>query len=303
MAVYQELQASEWRRKIEALKDIKARCTFCARKCQVNRMQNGKGFCNAPAQAKISSFHRHFGEEQIISGTKGSGTVFFAHCNLRCKFCQNFEISVFSAGELYSAEELAAVFLTLQRQQAHNLNLVTPTPYLLEIVEALEIAAARGFNLPLIFNCGGYENPEVLKILHGLIDIYLPDFKFGRSSFSRELAAQLAQAPDYGIVAEKAIAEMFRQTGSPLLSADNIIQKGTVIRHLILPGVLKNSFDVIDCWQKSTFRQAPLSLLRQFHPAFQSYNFPYLRNTLSEDEYRQVVDFLKEHQVSNIILQ
>jgi putative pyruvate formate lyase activating enzyme len=287
---YLELTAADWRLKREFLADRFHRCRLCPRQCAADRQHNHPGVCRAAGEVKIASHNLHFGEEPPISGCRGSGTVFFSGCTLTCLFCQNYPISQLLHGEFYSIEELAGIFLSLQKRGSHNINLVSPTPYLHHIVGALEIARARGLAIPLVYNTSGYERSEVIAVLEGVVDIYLPDLKYGSSESSRSLALKLSGVGDYFDHAAAAIAEMFRQTGPLLTDENDVAVRGTVIRHLIIPGSTDNSLEVLRTIAASAFKEAWLSLMSQYFPAHRAPACPPLDRRLQPEEYRLVRD-------------
>jgi putative pyruvate formate lyase activating enzyme len=287
---YLSLDAEGWARKKEFFASRFSPCSLCPRRCGAVRAEGGSGACRAGRDAMVASHNLHHGEEPPISGSRGSGTVFFSGCTLKCLFCQNYPISQSCHGQSCSVEQLAGIFLSLQRRGAHNINLVSPTPYLRHVVDALEIASARGLNVPLVYNTSGYERAEVVAALAGIVDIYLPDLKYGPAEESRQLGSELSGAGDYFENAAAAIAEMFRQTGPPLLDGNGVAMRGTVIRHLILPGHAGNSLDVLRAIAASPFRPAWLSLMSQYFPAHRAPGRPPFDRRLRPDEWRQVRD-------------
>ena len=216
-------------------------CQLCPYKCKVNRLEGKKGKCKASDKAKISLVSLHNFEEPCISGTKGSGTIFFSNCNFNCVFCQNYKISQEGMGEEVSIELLANSMLNLQDKGAHNINLVTPVMYVYHIIEAIKIAKNNGLNIPIIYNSNGYENIETLKLLKGYIDVYLPDFKYS----DNKLGKKYSNVDNYFEVTTEAIKEMYSQVGAPKLNADGIIEKGLIIRHLVLPNAMENTKNVL----------------------------------------------------------
>jgi len=289
-ASYLDITAADWRLKREFFADHFSPCRLCPRQCGAKRENNRPGVCQVAREVKIASHNLHFGEEPPISGYRGSGTVFFSGCTLKCLFCQNYPISQLFHGEFYSVEQLAGIFLSLQKRGSHNINLVSPTPYLHHIVGALEIARAKGLNIPLVYNTSGYERAEVIARLAGIVDIYLPDLKYGPSESSRLLALKLSGAGDYFEHAAAAVAEMFRQTGPLRLDDEDVAVRGTVIRHLIIPGQTANSLEVLQTIADSPFRGAWLSLMSQYFPAHRAPGSPSFDRRLRPDEYRLVRD-------------
>ncbi len=257
-------------------------CTVCPRKCGVNRY-NGVGFCKSGATAHVARAALHFWEEPCISGTRGSGTVFFTGCNLQCVFCQNYEISTgHNKGKALSVDQLCRVFDHLVRQGAHNINLVNPTHYVPVIKEALESWHSP---VPVVYNSSGYESVETLRKLEGLIDIYLPDFKYA----DNKLAVKYSNAPDYHETALAAIEEMIRQTGAAELNEHGLLQKGTIIRHLILPSHTRNSVAVLRSIERSFGKKAMVSLMAQYIPAGRANEFPEINRPITEVELKRVL--------------
>jgi len=287
---YRDLSPADWREKREFFKAAFNPCCLCPRCCAAERERGRPGVCHAARAAKVAAHNLHFGEEPPISGNRGSGTVFFSGCTLKCLCCQNYPISQFFHGEFLSLEGLAGIFLELQKRGAHNINLVSPTPYLFHIVAALEIASAQGLEIPLVYNTSGYERAEVIARLSGIVDIYLPDLKYGPGDDSRQLGLTLSGVNDYFENAAAAIAEMFRQTGPLRVDADGVATRGTVIRHLIIPGYTANSIAVLGAIACGGFRDAWLSLMSQYFPAHRAVERPPFDRRLRPGEYRQVRD-------------
>ncbi len=262
------------------------KCYLCPRRCGVDRTAGGRGFCGAGGLPVAARAAVHFWEEPCISGSRGSGAVFFSGCNLRCVFCQNRESSFSITGRELDAKALREVFLRLAGEGAHNINLVTPTHYIDTIAEALE----RPVGIPVVYNCGGYESVEALRLLEGKIDIYLPDMKYGDDVLARELS----RAGDYFATAGAALVEMFRQTGPYVLDGEGLMRRGLLVRHLALPGRLDNSKAVLD-WFAATFKrgEAMLSLMSQYTPPSGGAALPpELGRRLTEAEYGELVDYL-----------
>lgn len=285
---YKNLSPADWRQKRDFFQANYSPCRLCPRQCATERASNRPGFCQALKDVKIAAQNLHFGEEPPLSGTGGSGTVFFSGCTLKCLFCQNYPISQLFHGEFYQVEQLAAILVSLQKRGAHNINLVSPTPYLQHLLAALEIASGQGLNIPLVYNSSGYERSEVIAQLEGIIDIYLPDFKYGPSEECRQLAVQLSAVSDYFENAFAAISEMYRQTGPLILAGHGMAVRGTIIRHLIIPGQTTNSHEVLRTIAAGPFRDAHLSLMSQFFPAYRAPDHPPFNRKLQADEYRQV---------------
>lgn len=237
-------------------------CTLCPRRCRADRDNGARGFCGETSQLSAARASLHLWEEPCISGTRGSGAVFFSGCVLRCVFCQNYDISSRGVGKPLTEERLCGIFLELQSQGAHNINLVNPTHFTPQVIRALEAAKKRGLSLPVVWNSGGYELPETLKMLDGLVDIYLPDVKY----YSDELAQRLSAAPGYFSTAMSAVDEMLRQTGAPEFSPEGLLLKGTVVRHLVLPWEYRDSIEVIKRLGERFGGRILFSLMSQYTP-------------------------------------
>ncbi len=278
-------------------------CTLCPRGCGVYRSEgrDGKlGFCGQGGKIKIARWGPHHWEEPCISGDKGSGAVFFSGCTLRCVYCQNREISHGGKGIELSASELAERFLKLEAMGVHNINLVTPTQHLPGIIEALEIAESKGLNLPVVYNCGGYEKVETVKMLGGIADVYLPDFKY----FSGDLARKYSGAEDYPKIAAAALKEMVKQTGPVAFDEKGMIKSGVIVRHLMLPGLLFDSKKVIDFLYKTYGEDIYISLMSQYTvmPGVGE-KFPELGKNLNRDHYEALVDYCRDLGMENMYIQ
>lgn len=261
-------------------------CTLCPRACGVDRTAGQRGFCGADDRVHVARAALHPWEEPPVSGTRGSGTVFFVHCTLGCVFCQNRAISRREdAGKLVSVERLADIFLELQEQGAHNINLVTPLHYAPSVAQALMRARTHGLCVPVVCNTGGFETVETVRQMDGLVDIYLPDFKY----YSSYYAGRYSAAPDYPEVARAAIDEMVRQTGAPVMDADGIMQRGTIIRHLMLPGLAGDTAQVLRCIAQTWGDRVLVSLMRQYTP-FAMQDYPELDRTITDQDYAEAVE-------------
>lgn len=263
-------------------------CQLCPRRCKVNRLKDEKGFCGIGRFAKVSSAFAHFGEEPELVGVSGSGTIFFSGCNLKCVYCQNFEISCLEEGKTLYPEELAEVMIRLQEFGCHNINFVTPTHVAPQILEALEIAIQKGLKIPLVYNCGGYENVEVIKILRGVIDIYMPDAKYSK----KESAEKYSLAPDYWQILKEVLKEMHSQVGD-LVCEDGIAKKGLIIRHLVLPNNLAGSFEILDFIAKELSLNTYVNIMAQYRPCYKAYEFKELSRRITLSEYKEVIDYAK----------
>ena len=263
-------------------------CLLCPRMCNAYRLDNERNssFCKAGADITAARASLHMWEEPCISGDKGSGTIFFSGCSLKCEFCQNREISHTLKGKSIPYERLCEIFFELKSQGAHNINLVSPTPYIPHIVNAIELAKKKGFDLPFVFNSSGYERAESLKMLDGLIDIYLPDFKY----MSGELAQKYSAAKDYPEAAKKALREMVRQCPEPVFDSDDMMKKGVIVRHLVLPSATVDSKAVIGYLYSTYKDKIYLSIMSQYTPVGELIS-PELRRKITADEYDEIVDF------------
>ncbi len=270
------------------LKEKSSPCLLCPRKCKVDR-QEKLGFCKVQNNPFISGYGPHFGEESCLVGTGGSGTIFFSGCNLRCVFCQNFEISQLLEGNYITIEQLAYAMLDLQKRGCHNINLVTPTHQILPILLALEIAIEKGLNIPIVYNSSGYDDLECLKKLEGIIDIYMPDFKI----WDKELSKRIVGAKDYADIAKKAIKEMYRQVGD-LIITKGIAQKGLMIRHLILPGNLEDTYKILKFIRDEISENTYVNLMGHYHPCWKAYEHPPLDRKLKKDELKKALEIANE---------
>lgn len=256
-------------------------CTLCPRKCRADRRAGRLGACKCGELARVASYGPHHGEEHPLSGRHGSGTVFFNRCNLRCVYCQNHDISQQDAGQELTPEELAAVFLELQHMDCHNINLVSPSHVVPQILAAVLIAAGAGLRLPLVYNTGGYDSLETLALLDGLVDIYMPDMKYADAQTSHLLSG----AKDYPRVNRAAVKEMHRQVGDLLIGADGLAQRGLLVRHLVLPHRLAGTSEVVRFLAEEVSPDTYLNVMAQYHPAYQADAYPALRRRITPQEY------------------
>ena len=281
------------------LEELLNHCTLCPRQCRVNRRAGEMGFCRLSDRLLLDSAMAHHGEEPPLSGTGGAGTIFLSSCNLKCCYCQNHQISHETKGEFLTVKGMAQVMLDLQQQGCHNVEPVTPTPQLPGIIEALGIARARGLTIPFVYNCGGYESPEVLRLLDGLVDIYLPDFKYGVDEEGRMLS-EVSEYPRYAV---DAIREMVRQVGDGLETDHGVAKRGVLIRHLILPGKIDNSRAVLDLIKRHISLSVSLSLMSQYTPMPKVRRHPDLGRRLTYTEYHRVIDYALDLGFVNIFAQ
>lgn len=267
-----------------------ARCAVCAQGCVVNRLAGEPGECRTLRQARVASAGPHFGEEEVLVGSRGSGTIFFADCNLACVFCQNCDISAYGGGREVTAAELARIMLRLQAEGCHNINLVSPSHVVPQILEALVLAAGEGLRLPLVYNTGGYDALPTLKLLDGIIDIYMPDFKFADA----EVARRVANARGYPTVARKAIAEMHRQVGDLVVDEQGLARRGLILRHLVMPGGLAGTREIMRFVAGEISRDTYVNIMGQYHPAHQAGQYPPLDRPVRRQEYLAAVRIARE---------
>lgn len=264
-------------------------CTLCPRLCKVDRLADERGVCRTGRNAIISSFGAHFGEERVLVGRRGSGTIFFANCNLKCAYCQNYDISQFGNGEEAPPERLASIMLEVQRQGCNNVNLVTPSHVIPQILKALELAAANGLRIPLVYNSGGYDSVESLKLLDEVVDIYMPDMKYSDG----EVAARFSLAPDYPERNREAVKEMHRQVGDLVVDEDGIARRGLLVRHLVLPEGLAGTREIMRFLAVEISRNTYVNIMDQYYPAYHSWRHPPLRRRITPSEYREAVEMAR----------
>mgnify|MGYP004498154171 FL=1 len=273
-------------------------CTICPHNCKINRTKN-PGRCKSTDKIKIALYSIHNFEEPCISGEKGSGTIFFSNCNMNCVFCQNYEISQLGRGKEITIEELANVMIKQQERNVQNINLVTPTSYALHIVEAIKIARKKGLKIPIVYNTNGYESVETLKLLEGYVDIYLPDLKY----YYDDLAKKYSKVDNYFQIATKAIQEMYRQVGAPVLDENGVMKKGLMIRHLILPNEVQNSKKVLKWIKENIDSNVYVSIMAQYFPTYKAKEIPKIARKITKEEYEKVENYLYELDLENGYIQ
>jgi putative pyruvate formate lyase activating enzyme len=269
--------------KIAAAYDILSQCNLCPRNCLVDRHHGERGLCRTGDQPVVSSYAPHFGEEDPLVGQHGSGTIFFTHCNLYCIFCQNYEISHGGEGEEVSIPDLAAMMLILQKRGCHNINFVTPSHQVYQILEALVPAINAGLNVPLVYNTGGYDAVETLRLLDGVIDIYMPDFKFWYPA----VAQDLCQADDYPEIARQALKEMHRQVGDLVVDYEGVARRGVLVRHLVLPDGLAGTREIMEFLAREISPNTYVNVMGQYRPCGQAHEHPSLRKFLTGLEHEE----------------
>ncbi len=264
-------------------------CRLCPRECMVDRAHGELGYCRMPMEIHAARAALHYWEEPCISGKEGSGTVFFSGCTLRCVFCQNHEIAAGDIGKKISAERLTEIYLELQEQGANNINLVTAGHFLPLIIQSLQKAKEQSLKIPVVYNTSGYEKVDTLRCLEGLVDIWLPDYKYQ----SQELARRYSHAADYPMQAKEALSEMVRQAGSPEFDSRGMMKKGVIVRHLVLPGCVYDSKDVLEYLHDTWGEQVWVSILSQYTPLPHVRSFPELDRKVTKEEYGEVVDYAR----------
>ncbi len=272
--------------KIERAYDILQSCTLCPRECGVDRTEGEIGFCRTEDKLIVSSWGPHYGEERPLVGRGGSGTIFFTNCNLGCIFCQNYSISHLSEGSEMTEEKLATVMIGLQDGGCHNINLVTPTHQVPMILKTLKIAFEEGLNVPVVYNCGGYESLETLKILDGVVDIYMPDFKYADSA----MAKKYSDAEDYPERVKEALKEMHRQVGDLIMNEKGVAVKGLLVRHLVMPEDIAGTEEVVKFIADEISTETYLNVMDQYHPCFKAFEYPELTRRITTREYQDAVN-------------
>ena len=278
--------------------ELLEKCTICPHNCGINRTNNQIGRCKSKDTVKIALYSTHNFEEPCISGKKGSGTVFFSNCNMNCVFCQNYEISQQGNGKEITIEELAEIFIKQQEKDVENINLVTPTSYVPQIIEAIKIARNNGLKLPIVYNTNGYEKVETLEMLEGYVDIYLPDFKYS----DNKLAKRLSKVDNYFEIATRALKEMYRQTGKAVFDDRGIMQKGMIIRHLVLPNQILNSRKVLK-WINENMHDVYVSVMAQYFPTYKAKDIEDINRKLTKEEYEQIENYLYRLDLENGYIQ
>ena len=275
------------------------RCEICPHRCKVDRTNNQIGRCKSKDTVKIAKFSIHKFEEPCISGKNGSGTVFFSNCNLSCEFCQNYEISQKGYGKEITIEELADIFIKQQENKVNNINLVSPTSYAIQIIEAIKIAMKKGLNIPIIYNTNGYENISTIKLLKGYIDVYLPDLKYAEN----DLGKKYSKVENYFEIASSAIKEMYNQVGKIEFDEEGLIKKGVIIRHLILPNHIKNSKKVLSWINSNLPKDIFVSIMAQYFPTYNAKKIKDLNRKITKNEYKRIEEFLYSLDIENGYIQ
>lgn len=293
-------RTGELKKRAEELWKMLESCRLCPRRCGVNRLKGEKGFCGADSQLIVSSHHPHFGEERPLVGRNGSGTIFFSNCGLRCVFCINWEISWLGRGRLKNFEDLAEMMLALQKRGCHNINLVTPTHYSPHIFFALDIAIAKGLRLPVVYNTCGWENLEILKLLDGVVDIYLPDFKYWDPKMAEKYSSGAQSYPE---ITKQAFLEMNRQVGVAGPREDGLIYRGLMIRHLVMPNNVGGTKEVIRWIAENLPKDTYLNIMSQYTPMYKAFDYPEISRRITKKEYEEAVRCAKEAGLTNLDIQ
>jgi len=270
-------------------------CEICPRKCKVNRTKNEKGFCKVGLNPIVCSSMPHHGEEPPISGTKGSGTIFFSYCNMKCVYCQNYKFSQEGEGEEVSIDKLAQIMLDLQNLSCHNINLVTPTHVMPQILKALRIAIEKGLNIPLVYNTSGYELPEMIELLDEIVDIYLVDMRYA----DEKLSNKYSLAPAYPYFNKEAVKEMHRQVGDAKFDENDIMQRGLIVRHLVLPGNISGTEEIMQFIANGISPDTYISLMSQYHPYHKAIEYPEISREITQEEYQEALDCMKKFGLEN----
>lgn len=293
-------RSGELKKRGEALWRIMERCTLCPRECGARRLDGERGFCRASSQLEIASYHPHFGEERPLVGRGGSGTIFFSNCSLRCVFCINWEISQGGAGEPRSVEDLAGMMLDLERKGCHNINLVTPTHYSPHILLALDMAAGKGLRLPLVYNTCGWEKVDILKRLDGIVDIYLPDFKYSDGEMAVKYSSGSKSYPE---ITKASLLEMNRQVGVARPGPEGVMRRGLMIRHLVMPNDVGGSKEVIGWIASNLPKDTYLNIMSQYRPMYRAFEYPEISRRISREEYRDAVEWAKGAGLTSLDIQ
>ncbi len=283
---YNRLSTSELWEKVKTAEAILKKCTLCPRNCEVDRTAGEKGVCKTGDRPFVASWGPHFGEERPLVGRFGSGTIFFSFCNLKCIFCQNWTISHLGEGDEVSFERLAEIMLEIQGMGCHNINLVTPTHQMPMILHSLAIAAEKGLKIPIVYNCGGYESLEAIRILDGVIDIYMPDFKYSDPN----MAMKYSKAKDYPLVAKAVIKEMHRQVGDLIIDDRGIALRGLLVRHLVLPGGIAGTEEIVRFIAEEISKDTYINIMDQYYPCYKAFEHPPLDRKITTKEYAEAID-------------
>jgi putative pyruvate formate lyase activating enzyme len=286
-------EKGELRQRIKLLKEFLKECRLCPRECRVNRLDGEAGVCQAGSELMVSSAFPHFGEEPPLVGYQGSGTIFLTHCNLRCIFCQNYDISHLGGGERITSSDMARNMIRLQEMDCHNINFVTPTHYAPQIVGSFPEAIEKGLRLPIVYNCSGYESMEVIRLLEGIVDIYMPDVKYLDEKHSK----RFSNAPDYPEVIKKILKEMHRQVGDLTTNAKGIAERGLLIRHLVMPNEVASSEAVFKFIAEEISVHSYVNIMDQYRPEYRAHEYPEINRRITHKEYMEAIQWAKLYQL------
>jgi putative pyruvate formate lyase activating enzyme len=286
-------EKGELNERIQLLKEFLKECRLCPRECRINRLHGEVGYCGAGSDLMVSSAFPHFGEEPPLVGHHGSGTIFLTHCNLRCIFCQNYDISHLGRGEFVTPSGMAQVMVRLQERGCHNINFVTPTHYAPQIIASLPEAIEKGLGLPIVYNCSGYESIEVIRLLEGVVDIYMPDVKYMDEKFSK----RFSNAPDYPEVIKKVLKEMHRQVGDFTTHSAGIAERGLLIRHLVMPGGAASSEEVLKFIAEEISVHSYFNIMDQYRPEYHAHECPEINRRITHKEYLEAIQLAKRYRL------
>jgi len=293
-------RSGELKRRGESLRERMKKCDLCPRECGAQRLDGQKGFCGSDAQLVVSSYHAHFGEEACLVGRGGSGTVFLTHCSLRCVFCINWEISQGGHGTVVSIDDLAAMMLVLQAKGCHNVNLVTPTHYSPHILLAVDKAAARGLRVPIVWNTCGWEKADILKTLDGVVDIYLPDFKYADGPMAEKYSSGATAYPE---ITKAALVEMNRQVGVARPAPDGLLYRGVIIRHLVMPNRVAGTKKIVDWIAANLPKDTFVNLMSQYTPTHRAHDYPEIERRITTREYEEAINWARAAGLTNLDIQ
>ena len=292
---YLNIKEEELDKRIKKAYKLLSSCEVCPRKCGVNRLEGEKGFCRSGEEVIVSSYNAHLGEEPPLVGCFGSGTIFFTNCNLKCVYCQNYPISQLGNGNKVSLSELAKIMLALQKRKCHNINLVTPTHFVPQILKSLKSAIKMGLHIPIVYNTSGYDSVNTLKLLDGVVDIYLPDARYADNEIARKYSA----APDYFEIMKKVLKEMHRQVGDLMTDKIGIARSGLIIRHLVLPEGLSGTKKIMHFIAREISPHTYISLMAQYFPAYEAKEFPAISRRINKEEYEKALEVFKKENLEN----
>jgi len=286
-------EKGELTQRVKLLMEFLNECRLCPRECRVNRLDGKIGVCQAGSELTVSSAFPHFGEEPPLVGYHGSGTIFLTYCNLRCIFCQNYDISHLGSGERMTSSDLARIMLRLQEMGCHNINFVTPTHYAPQIVASLPEAIEKGLRLPIVYNCSGYESIEVVRLLEGIVDIYMPDAKYLDENYSR----RFSNAPDYPEVIKKVLKEMHRQVGDLTINSKGIAERGLLLRHLVMPGGVASSEAMLKFIAEEISVSSYVNIMEQYRPEYRAHEYPEINRRITQREYMEAIQWAKHYRL------